>query len=284
MISAVEYRKKNQKLMVDYEQKVRAWLWENGKKEIAEKIPFFRDGVVCPEVWFKAENEFRPLFILKEVSLGIEAKESKKKSIEEELSEYLKEWGNPKYFEFAENPFDDVQVGKFNTWRRIARLAKALEDVYNRNELFNYESYDLTFHEGGEVYTGDIIGYKKYGSRTANALYQDIISKIAFLEIKKIGSGKFVNSELSIETKHFTEHIEPFKDFICKQIDLINPTVVICCGKDSGRWTSEFLSEIREKTGDRCWIDCYHPAAYGKYAKKYFFEEPIRTYKEYRDR
>ena len=52
MITVNEYITQKNKLLDEYESKVRNWLKEKGKCDISEKIPFFRDGVVCPEKWF----------------------------------------------------------------------------------------------------------------------------------------------------------------------------------------------------------------------------------------
>ena len=95
MISEKEYILQKNELLDEYEERVRAWLKENDKYDISEKIPFFRDGVTCPEIWFKPENNFRPLFILKEVSLG--------KDYVRDIDGFMKTWGNQKHFEFVEN-------------------------------------------------------------------------------------------------------------------------------------------------------------------------------------
>ena len=122
MITATEYRKKQAQLLAEYETRVREWLWDYGEKELSEKIPFFKDGVVNPEKWFAEGNDFRPLFILKEVSLG--------KDNISDVDAFLKKWGNQKTFDFVENPFDDVKVGIFTLWRKIAALTQGLEALY----------------------------------------------------------------------------------------------------------------------------------------------------------
>lgn len=270
MISAAEYRMENAKLMVDYEHSVRNWLRSNGDAEIAERIPFFRDGVVCPEVWFQEGNDFRPLFILKEVSLGIDDKKG--------LECYLNKWGNPKYFEFVENPFDDIKVGTFSQWRRIAKLAKGFEELHKRDEICDYYQYDFGYVEGGEIYTGDIEGYKdaKYRQRTANRNYIDIIDKMAVLEIKKVGGGTKAGSAISMETKYYTEHISPFKELLYRQIKLINPTVIIGLGRENGDCISALLEDIKTTTEDVKWIKGYHHI---HSSNEKFYYEPLRQYK-----
>jgi len=270
-MTAEKYRIENNKLMQEYEKRVRNWLSITGNAEVAEKIPYFRDGIVCPEKWFENDNEFRPLIILKEVSLGINQLD--------ELDGFLNLWGNPKYFEFVENPFDDIRIGTFAQWRRIARLVKGLEDIYNGADSSDYYKHNLDFVTGGEIYQGNIEGYKTVNNqRTANVEYNDIVDRMAVLEIKKVGAGQSVGSELSIATKHYTEHIEPFQDLLCQQIDLINPTVIICLGRENGSCISHLLKNVKMETGERLWIDGYHHAFS---SNLHFYEEPLNTYKEY---
>jgi len=248
MSKAIQYRMEQDRLLIEYEEKVRKWLADNGEEELAEKIPFFRDGVTCPEKWFSSDNGFRPLFILKEVSLGMDNVS--------EVNDFLKIWGNQKTFDFVENPFDDVKIGKFILWRKIAALAKGLEEVYQGMESSPYGKYDFSYKSGGEKYNGDIEGYRQYYARTSNRMYNDIIDKIAVLETKKIGGGRSVASELSVATKYFSEHIAPFKELICREIALIDPTVIICCSREFS--TYNLFSEIKKEFSNVKWIDGYH--------------------------
>lgn len=267
MVGASEYREKNSKLMNEYEESVRSWLIEKGRGDFSRIVPFFRDGVTCPEKWFQAHNDFRPLFILKEVSLGF--------NFTSDIDSYIKKWGNRTRFEFVGNPFDDVKIGKFRTWIRIARLAKGLEEITNGNDECDYYKYDFSYSPGEEKYCGDIEGYR-VGSdgvrRTANTTYKDIIERIAVINVKKIGGGKNVNCELSNQSMHYFEHIEPFVKFLCSQIDLIDPTVIICCG----RGIYDQLSIVRRNTAKRIWLNRYHPAMT---SNKCFYEDTLTEYK-----
>ena len=263
MITPNEYRTQNQALMEEYETRVRDWLREKGEKGLAEKIPFFRDGVTCPEQWFREENnDFRPLFILKEVSIG--------KNDVNEVDDYLMHWGNPKHIDFAENPFEDIRNGAWRTWQNVARLAKGLEDAQKQKDNLgkDYLKIDFSYQEGGDLYSGDIEGYKDkpYNShRTANRDYIAIIDRIAVINIKKVGGGTMVSSELSKATGYYTEHVEPFQDLLIRQINLISPTVIVCLGKESGNWVSEcaWLDAIKKGVNNKKvpWIGGYHPAA-----------------------
>ena len=265
MITANEYIQKKNEILDEYESRVRAWLKDEGANEIADKIPFYRDGVTCPDIWFRPGNNFRPLFILKEVSIG--------KDCISDLDNYLKIWGNQKSFNFVENPFDDVKIGQFTTWKKIAALAKGLEDAHNGLEMRKYNIDEFSYQPGGEIYEGDIEGYCEYSARTSNTLYNDIINKIAILETKKIGGGRSVGSELSLATKYYSEHIEPFQDLICRQIELMNPTVIIGCCREF--FTCNLFKEIEKKTSDRLWIYGYHPTMN---STENFYYKPLKEF------
>lgn len=277
-----EYYEKKEILLTEYEKAVREWLSKdfkrpNGRKtfkgnpELAEKIPFFRDGVVCPEVWFEKGNDFRPLIILKEVSIG------KNKICE--LDDYLKEWCNTKQFEFVENPFDDVRVGTFSQWARVAKLIKTLEATYNNENDFDYNKYNLSFESSKEYYSGNIDGYKDkdHFQRTGNKEYRRITDRMAIMEMKKVAGGQDVGSELSTATRHYTDHIAPFKEFIEKQIELINPTVIIFCGREYGGCIRKLFEDNGIDRNNRIWIDGYHHILS---SNEHFFDEPVKAYKK----
>lgn len=272
MKTAAEYRKENQELMQEYENCARQWLKKDDKHNIADRIPFFRDGVTNPDVWFAEGNDFRPLFILKEVSIG-------KKDVCE-LSDFLHTWGNKTCFDFVEYPFDDVKVGTFPQWKRIAHLAKGLEYVYKNNSIPKYKFCDLDYKAGDYVYSGAIPGYntEKHKTVTANQDYIDIINKIAILELKKIGGGTTVGTGISLATKHYTEHIEPFKGLLIRQINLIEPTVIICLGRQDGKCISHLLKDIRAEYNNIPWIDGYHHQ-YSSNEK--FYDTPLKEYQKH---
>lgn len=266
-MTASEYKVKREELLAEYEKRVRAWLGETDEYGIADKIPFFKDGAVNPEVWFKSGNTFRPLFVLKEVSLG--------KDLVKELDGFLEVWDNQTTFEFAENSFDDIKIGKFILWRKIATLAKGLEDAHNGKGITEYDIGRFSYKEGGEKYTGNISGYRDYDARTANELYNETIDKIAVLETKKIAGGRSVASELSIATRYYSEHISPFEDLICREIELLDPTVIICCSRDF--FTAGLFKDVEAKTKKRPWIYGYHPTMN---TTENFYYNPIKQFLE----
>lgn len=269
MITASEYRTKNIELLTEYERRVRRWLVEDKgvDKELAERIPFFRDGVVCPDKWFAVGNDFRPLFIVKEVSLG--------KDEVSDLDSFLNTWDHQTCYEFVENPFDDIQIGKFIMWRKIAALAKGMEEVHSGKGIRPYHISEFNYQKG-ELYKGSVEGYRDYHARTANSAYNDIIQRIAVIEAKKIGGGRTVGSNLSKATIHYSAHIEPFKALICQQIELIDPTIIVCCSREFFVW--HLLENIQNATSDRKWIYGYHPTMSSILN---FYTKPLREYEDY---
>ena len=62
-----------------------------------------------------------------------------------------------------------------------------------------------------------------------------------------MGGGTKADSEISIATKHYTEHIESFEKLLINQINLIEPTVVICLGRHNGACISELSKKASEQ-------------------------------------
>lgn len=270
-----QYQLEHEKLMTEWENEARSWLSEIGEEELAKNIPFFRDGVTCPEVWFDKDNTFRPLFILKEVSIG--------KNYKCYVHEFLKTWGNKKTFEFAQYEFDDIKVGSFPQWMRIARLAKAFEEVHKGKYPCDYGTFDMRFRDKGELYVGEIPGYKdpkgKNYKKTTNTVYNDIINKIAVLELKKVGAGQNVSSELSLATGYYTSRIKKYKEKICKQIDLIKPTVIIGLGRENGECITRLLKDNGIEMNNIIVIEGYH---HSRSSNEKFYDCPLRQYREER--
>ncbi len=106
----------------------------------------------------------------------------------------------------------------------------------------------------------------KYKYKTANGNYTNIINKIAVINIKKLGSGKYCNTKLSEMGCTFEEYLKntDICEILHRQIEIIDPTVIIVCGK--GMWDSVNkaikLSDLSySKDGHKviC-IESYHPS------------------------
>ena len=274
MVQIAEYKSKRNELMLKYENYVRSWLKTSGVNSyIADNMAFFRDGVVKPEIWFEETNKVRPLFILKEANTGIKFNDDSE--VEGIVNEYNKKWGinsnDRSYFEFAEYEFDDIQIGKFKTWKKVVRAAIGLI-----NDDDTYKTVDLNARYSSNCPKTEIPGYNQgvYKYRTGNVDYIDAVSRIAVIDIKKIGGGANVDSKLSKYGKTYLEHLDATKNLLIEQIKLIQPTVIVCCCGNDNEYVMNLLSsELSDSKKDIKWIPANHPG--NSYKSDIEFCEPI---------
>lgn len=246
MNNARQYREDNLKLMLEYEEKSRAWLHsQNGKSDISDRIPFSRDGVVNPEYWFKEGNDFRPLFILKEPSIGINTADQLPDFDREWDRANTPEWNHLSYFEYVENPLDDIQVGCSTTWKRIMALTIGLEAVAQRREPPKYDIATFAYSKGQNNFSFPVPQiFLQKRTRTGNQTYIDTAQKIAVINLKKMCGGTNVGSSLSKESGYYFEYTKgEFRQLLERQIRLISPSIIILCGTENGRGLSRFLDE-----------------------------------------
>ena len=104
MLNVEEFLCQRKDLMTRYEQEARAYLRKLGRKaDFVEQIPFLADGVADANIWCNADNNFRPLFITKEASIGFDSVIG--------LPEYYRKWDGITYFEHVDDPFGDIKIG-----------------------------------------------------------------------------------------------------------------------------------------------------------------------------
>lgn len=187
-IRAQEYRNQREELMQKWELECRDWLeCENGAPIDAT---FFRDGIIDPDVWF--ENDFRPLFVLKEVHDTAQ---------DNRCIDFVAMQNGKDY---------DIWEGR-GMWRALGTLARGMiSSMEEDGKIFPYE----------ELYQMDLNEYRK------------TLRRIAVINIKKLSGGSQVASNESMQTKHFSGHAGKFKANLQNQIELIDPSIIICCGAD----------------------------------------------------
>lgn len=177
-----------------------------------EDAIFYKDGIFDVEEWFANEN-FRPLFILKEVNEPNKAeaeKEAKKHGDNESIENCINFVGTGK--EYGSDPWKGERM-----WKRIGALAVALYKTHNHEIDLDYDAVNEAMEEIDE--NGEI-------------LRQKICRKIAVINLKKIGGGNNTGSDKSRKTLCFECHAKQFYNNLIEQITFIQPTVIICCGKD----------------------------------------------------
>lgn len=217
MNKAQEYRKEHLVLMKEWEQEGRKWIGSFKDKE--SRATFYSDGVINPEVWFEKGNKTRPLFVLKEVH------ENPPKN-------------SNKHLDFV-GADEDIWEGKFRTWRRVGVLARGIFSVIENNgEVPNYD----------ESYYMD------------EKSYQSVLKRIAVINLKKFAGGKSGQDAYSKATIVFPKHAEfaeaDNRQYLSKQIQLISPNIIICCGVG----IIDYIKPIADKLGIGMVLEVNHPS------------------------
>ena len=179
---------------------------------------FYTDGVFDVDTWFK--SDVRPLFILKEVNQSVVEKENIVNLV---------------------STTEDPWIGK-GMWGRIGVLAALMFQMYENPTVI--PDYSLMKHSMSEI------------SENGETKHQNICRKISIINLKKLAGGDNTKSEKSRNTLHFTCHAQKFSKELYKQIQLIKPTIIICCGK----WdVANAMNLVDGKIYNIPAIDGYHP-------------------------
>jgi len=137
---------------------------------------------------------FRPLFILKEVNEETDGEATDRR-----------------YDFIGDNRESDPWL-RVNMWKKFSVLLQAV----------------LAFGEGRL----DDRDYQKCEDTTMEE-HQDALKKVAVINLKKIGGGSAAAGDKSKQTFCFECHASRFSSRIKEQIELLQPSVIICCGKNS---------------------------------------------------
>lgn len=238
-------------------------MWANDIREWTgcKDAIFYKDGVFDIDEWF-SNKDFRPLFILKEVNEANKDEAEKEAQIHSENE--IKKYGEKAAIK---NCVDFVGTGNIygsdpwngeRMWKRIGALAVALYKAYNNDEDIDYDNVNKIMSENVE---------------SGETLRQTVCRKIAIINLKKLGGGNNVESDKSKATLCFECHAKQFYKNLIEQITFIQPTVIICCGKDIVAKSLGLMDEkikavkkeieIYSPTGKKQKIDVingYHPS------------------------
>lgn len=222
MKKAENYRKEHLALMKEWEQEGRKWL--SSLKDKESRATFYADGVMDPEVWFDVSNTVRPLFVLKEVH----------EAVHPNSNEYCNFVGTEK------DPGDhDIWDRVSPTWKRVGVLAKGILSVTKKDG--NVPDYDAAYY----MEEND---------------YRNVLKRIAVINLKKFAAGKTVGDGYSKKTVTFYRHAEfaeeANRNYLYKQIKMISPNVIICCGAG----VIEYIKPIADKLGISMVLKVDHPS------------------------
>ena len=214
-MTAQQYKDEHKKLMDRWKIECREWAHCNAT--------FYLDGAFDADIWFDKNNNFRPLFVLKEVN------------------EATSEANDCVNFVGTGDDGSDPWKGE-GMWSSIGALAVAMFQMHkNPLTIPDYNLVRATMN----LQQPDIETERQRACR-----------KIAVINLKKLAGGTNVNSEKSQSTLGFTCHAQRFADNLAQQIKILKPTVIICCGK------TVVANCLDMKNGKICSIaaiDGYHP-------------------------
>ena len=184
-----------------YEKEVYDFLPDTAKKiiqETPEKAVFCRDGIIDEDVFGKASlngKPFRPLFILKEV-----------------------------HDKDGCNGCGELLSGCKN---------------HGKNEAFGMHWIDFSKCKNGykaqEGTTAKLLEFEEIIEEVlkvdlGNIDRRNILSRVAIINLKKIGGGGTAESYKSHRTLSYSCHAQKFENRIKKQIEEIKPSIIVCGG------------------------------------------------------
>lgn len=190
------------------------------------------------------------------------------KEYEKSISDLFKKWIKEQK---AEPSYDntDVDIGSFtfdgaispedyfSSKERILFISK--ESNLGQGKKFQNEFWLKNVYEKRAKYNET--QFSKRLSMAANAIYNkdfmnpnkshNILKFVAFMNLNKRGGHSRCNSET------LEKYVSTYKKQIIKEIEILNPTVIVC----AGRWLKSYLKELDEKYKI---IEIYHPSYYIK--------------------
>ena len=189
--------------------------WKDRILENAKEFKYFTtDGVVNPEVWFTMSDK-RILYILKEAY----------------CKNHCADWDEAAWLggkhcretcKKRKNGAADCKACpvKGYSFNRIAEWTYYILNFQNKNQRISEQIIDHIYWLGEKV-----TGRKKKANLAAYYVRRaELLNRIAIINIKKAnGVSSSNNSEIEIIAEDYAELIE-------RQIDLIKPEYVVCCG------------------------------------------------------
>lgn len=148
---------------------------------------------------------------------------------------------------------DEEQWEKAN--KKILFIAKEANNNSDGDWDFRVwwkDSINFTFsYRIGEWASGLLKDFPPFDDINNNEARHDAIKKIAFMNINKTGGTSIANTVI------LKEHIDKSKEFILKQIEIINPEIIISC---IGEYLDDYLfgNENWQKSGYAIWVKKYN--------------------------
>lgn len=215
----------------EYDNFMKEWAIEGakwyGSLGFSKSIPnFYLDGIFCPEKWFN--NEERILFVLKEPHENPASNIGKGEDSYDEDNQIVK-------FISKESSNSDPWNGS-GFWPRIPAFANCVLDEEKS-------------------------GYEEIEEKDKR---DEILKKIAIINLKKYAGGARADSQESCDTGHFLIHASKFAERLKQQIAYLDPTLIVCCGSDVDNAVRFLSLNKKENKTTYKMVSVCHPS-YGRY-------------------
>ena len=135
----------------------------------------------------------------------------------------------------------------------------------------------MTWHNIGRIAYGILNEKDSDYFKEADKNWQSVLQNIAVMNIKKTTGGNASNP------KEIQKHVDKYGEFIKKQIDTINPDIVVLGGTYGFVKNLLGLKKISYRVhtdNKRVFVNCYHPA-YRRINTKRHYQECVDSYLQY---
>lgn len=172
--------------------------------------------------------------------------ERKKEQYSRLIEELFTEWKKDEIFH--SNFYADGIVNE-NIWfendkhPKILYILKEVHETGKNRECNFVKDADMDVQNG---YNKGLFMWRKIAAHTRCILDKDYtfnademkdsdaylkaVNQIAIINLKKASGGSDTNSVKSTESLNYQWHTENYNEFIQRQISIISPTIIICCG------------------------------------------------------
>jgi hypothetical protein len=201
--------------------------------------------------------------------------------------DFINEWkkARPKYKPFC---YDGILLD--NYWKKSSKIMFLLKETYNhfytiRGHACGPEGTSKTFWRRMRMWTYIINEILKGNEPTFDetlAVKEEPNNSIAYVNLKKYAEKKEYNGMANSDDADIYNYVENDKVFLLKQIEYIQPKIILCCG--TFKYCKTLFQRIDNihgrlyKSNDIYIIDYFHLSHRGKYISDYKDLKSIAKY------
>jgi len=196
----------------------------------------------------------------------------------DEYEHFIQDWktARPEYEPFC---YDGVLID--NLWKYSSKIMFLLKETYShfnkiRGEVYGGKGTSRTFWRRMKMWTyiiDEALKGKIPTFEDTKKIKDGPNDSIAYVNLKKYAERKEYNKQAYSDDNDIFKYVEQDKEFLLKQIDLINPRIILCsgtfkfCRKLYDNLT--YISDRLYKTRNIYFIDFGHLSKRGSYKNDY---------------